>query len=62
MELLVEIFMWLYLIVGIITITACFIALIFNLICYAYQSFIGFKTFRNFLKKYHSEMKENRGD
>ena len=62
MELLVEIFIWLYLIVGIIVVTAGIIALFLNLIVYAYQSFVGFKTFRKFLKKYHREMKENRGD
>lgn len=62
MNILVEVFMWIYLIVGIIAVTACFIALILNFICYAYQTFVGFKTFRKFLKKYHSEMKENRGD
>lgn len=62
MNTLVEIFMWIYLIIGIIVVTACFIALMFNLICYAYQTFVGVKIFRKFLKKYHREMKENRGD
>ena len=62
MDILVEIFMWIYLIVGIIAVTAGILALFLNLIVYAYQSFVGFKTFRKFLKKYHREMKENRGD
>lgn len=60
MNTLVEIFMWIYLIIGIIVVTSGILALFLNLIAYAYQSFIGFKTFRKFLKKYHSEMKEYR--
>ena len=60
MELLVEIFMWIYLIVGIIVVTAGIMALFLNLIVYSYQSFVGFKTFRKFLKKYHSEMNDKR--
>ena len=35
-------------------------ALFLNLIVYSYQSFVGFKTFRKFLKKYHSEMNDKR--
>lgn len=62
MELLVEIFMWIYLIVGIIVVSVGILALFLNLAIYNYQSFIGFNTFRKFLKKYHREMKENRGD
>ena len=62
MNTLVEIFIWIYLIDGIIAVSAGLIALFLNLIVYAYQSFVGVKTFRKFLKKYHREMKENRGD
>lgn len=58
MNTLVEIFIWLYLIVGIIVVSACFIALILNLISYVYQSFVGFNVFRKFLAKYHKEMRK----
>lgn len=36
------------------------IILILNIIAYAYQTYIGFDTFRKFLKKYHREMKEEK--
>ena len=36
------------------------IILILNIIAHAYQTYIGFDTFRNFLKKYHREMKEEK--
>lgn len=38
------------------------VALALNLICYAYQSFIGFKTFTKFLKKYNKEMMAERSE
>lgn len=34
------------------------IVLILNVIAYTYETYIGFDTFRKFLKKYHREMKE----
>ena len=36
------------------------IILTLNIIAYTYESYIGFKTFRKFLKKYHKEMKEEK--
>lgn len=36
------------------------IILTLNIIAYTYQSYIGFDTFRKFLKKYHKEMKEEK--
>lgn len=36
------------------------IAVMLNIIAYSYQSFIGFDTFRKFLRKYHSEMKKEK--
>lgn len=36
------------------------IAVMLNIISYAYQSFVGFDTFRKFLRKYHSEMKKEK--
>lgn len=36
------------------------IAVILNVVVYFYQSFIGFDTFRKFLRKYHSEMKKEK--
>ena len=34
--------------------------LILNVIAYTYETYIGFKTFNKFLKKYHKEMKEEK--
>mgnify|MGYP001857155837 FL=1 len=36
------------------------IMLILNVIAYTYETYIGFKTFNKFLKKYHREMKEEK--
>ena len=36
------------------------IILILNAIAYTYETYIGFKTFNKFLKKYHKEMKEEK--
>ena len=36
------------------------IILILNVIAYTYETYIGFKTFNKFLKKYHREMKEEK--
>ncbi len=36
------------------------LGLTLNLICYAYQSSVGFNTFRKFLRKYHNEMKKEK--
>ncbi len=36
------------------------IAVMLNVICYAYQTFVGFGTFTKFLRKYHSEMKKEK--
>lgn len=36
------------------------IILILNMIAYTYETYIGFKTFNKFLKKYHKEMKEEK--
>ena len=36
------------------------IILILNVIAYTYKTYIGFKTFNKFLKKYHREMKEEK--
>lgn len=36
------------------------IILALNSIAYTYETYIGFDTFRNFLKKYHKEMKEEK--
>lgn len=36
------------------------IILTLNIIAYTYESYIGFDTFRKFLKKYHKEMKEEK--
>lgn len=37
-----------------------FIAVMLNVITYTYQSFVGFDTFKKFLRKYHSEMKKEK--
>ena len=36
------------------------IILTLNIIAYTYETYIGFKTFNKFLKKYHKEMKEEK--
>lgn len=36
------------------------IILTLNIVAYTYQEYIGFNTFRKFLKKYHKEMKEEK--
>lgn len=36
------------------------IALMLNLIAYFYESWVGFDTFRKFLRKYHNEMKKEK--
>ena len=36
------------------------ITLTLNIIVYTYETYIGFKTFSKFLKKYHKEMKEEK--
>ena len=36
------------------------IILTLNIIAYTYETYIGFKTFNKFLKKYHREMKEEK--
>ena len=36
------------------------IILTLNIIAYTYETYIGFKTFSKFLKKYHKEMKEEK--
>lgn len=36
------------------------IILALNIIAYTYETYIGFDTFRKFLKKYHKEMKEEK--
>lgn len=53
---------YLYICGGIISITILvgLIALALNIICYAYQSCVGFDTFRKFLIKYNSEMKKEK--
>lgn len=43
-----------------IIITLGLIAILLNVIYYAYQSFVGFDTFRKFLSKYNSEMKREK--
>lgn len=46
-------------IISIITLLGL-IAVMLNIIAYFYQSFVGFDTFRKFLRKYHSEMKREK--
>lgn len=36
------------------------IALMLNLICYFYQTTVGFNTFKKFLRKYNKEMQEEK--
>ena len=43
-----------------IAIIAGLIALTLNIIAYAYESYVGFGTFKKFLKKYHREMEQER--
>lgn len=43
-----------------VAVLALLIVVTLNLIAYAYQSSVGFNTFRKFLKKYNSEMQKER--
>lgn len=43
-----------------IIVIALLIAVTLNVICYFYQTNIGFNTFRKFLKKYNQEMQEEK--
>ena len=60
MKTITMIFMYIDLIIGAIVITAGIITLALNLIVYLYESWIGFGTFRKFLRKYHNEMKKEK--
>lgn len=60
MSKIVEIFIWIDVVVGAIGITALILALALNFIVYGYETFVGFKTFHKFLRKYHKDMKEER--
>lgn len=56
----VKIFMWIDIISGTIGITALILIITLNLIAYTYETFVGFKTFHKFLRKYHKEMNKER--
>ena len=60
MIVITTIFMYVFLIIGAIAMTAGILALALNLMVYFYESWVGFSTFRKFLRKYHKEMKEER--
>ena len=53
---------YLYICGGLVSLSILFglIILILNVIAYTYETYIGFKTFNKFLKKYHREMKEEK--
>ena len=53
---------YLYICGGLVSLLILFglIILILNVIAYTYETYIGFKTFNKFLKKYHREMKEEK--
>lgn len=55
-----EIYLYICGIIVSIAIVAGLIALTLNIIVYAYESYVGFKTFNKFLKKYHKEMEQER--
>lgn len=55
---ILEIYSWICCVVGLIALLVGLIALALNLICYFYQSCVGFNTFRKFLRKYHGEIIE----
>lgn len=55
-----EIYVCICAIIVSIAILAALIGAILNLIVYAYQTCVGFNTFRKFLKKYNSEMQKEK--
>ncbi len=55
---MVEIYLRVCAIIVSIVLSIAIIGMSLSLICYTYQSIIGFKIFTKFLRKYHREMKE----
>lgn len=60
MEIAFEIYLYICAVIISIIIIAGLIAIALNLIAYAYESYVGFKTFNKFLRKYHTEMEQER--
>ena len=60
MEVAFEIYLYICGVIVSIIIIAGLIAVALNLIAYAYESYVGFKTFNKFLRKYHAEMEQER--
>lgn len=60
MENIFQIYLYICGILVSIIILIGLIGITLNVICYAYQSSIGFNTFRKFLRKYHNEMKKEK--
>lgn len=55
-----EIYLCICAIIVSIAILALLIAVTLNLICYFYQTYVGFNTFKKFLRKYNDEMQKER--
>ena len=55
-----QIYLYVCAIIISIAIVLGLLAILLNIICYAYQTFVGFNTFRKFLRKYHAEMKHEK--
>ena len=51
-----QVYLYICTIIVSIIILLALIAIVLNVICYCYQSIVGFDTFRKFLKKYNREM------
>ena len=60
MEIAFEIYLYICAVIISIIIIAGLISIALNLIAYAYESYVGFKTFNKFLRKYHTEMEQER--